>query len=42
MRLFSVLDIIALGFFVVAWIGYAYMTERSRISSTGLNANMNG
>jgi uncharacterized membrane protein len=42
MRLFSVLDIIALGFFVVAWIGYAYMTERSRISPTGLNAIMNG
>jgi len=42
MRLFSVLDIVALAFFVVAWIGYAYMTERSRISRTGLNAIMNG
>jgi|SRR5262245_21675719 len=42
MPLFSILDIIALGFFVVAWVGYAYMTERSAISRTGLNARMNG
>jgi uncharacterized membrane protein len=42
MWLFSILDVIAFGFFVVAWIGYAYMTERSRISRTGLNAIMNG
>jgi uncharacterized membrane protein len=42
MPLFSTLDLIAFGFFVVAWIGYAYMTERSRISRTGLNAIMNG
>jgi uncharacterized membrane protein len=42
MPLFSILDLVALGFFVMAWIGYAYMTERSRISSTGLNAIMNG
>ena len=41
MPLFSPLDIVALGFFVVAWIGYAYMTERSGISRTGLNARMN-
>ncbi|MBX9774907.1 MAG: DUF599 family protein [Xanthobacteraceae bacterium] len=42
MPLFSILDMIALGFFVVAWIGYAYMTERSPISTTGLNAIMDG
>ena len=42
MPLFSTLDIIALGFFIVAWVGYAYMTERSRISRTGLNSLMNG
>jgi len=42
MPLFSILDIVALGFFIVAWIGYAYMTERSRISPTGLNSLMNG
>jgi uncharacterized membrane protein len=42
MPLFSILDMIALGFFVVAWIGYAYMTERSGISRTGLNSIMNG
>ena len=35
MPLFSTLDIIALGFFIAAWVGYAYMTERSRISRTG-------
>ena len=42
MPLFSTLDVIALGFFIVAWVGYAYMTERSRISRTGLNSLMNG
>jgi len=42
MPLFSILDIVALGFFIVAWVGYAYMTERSRISRTGLNSLMNG
>ena len=31
MPLFSILDVIALGFFIVAWVGYAYMTERSRM-----------
>ena len=41
MPLFSMLDIIALGFFIVAWIGYAYMTERSNISRSGLNSLMN-
>ena len=30
MPLFSILDVVALGFFIVAWGGYAYMTERSR------------
>src|SRR5262245_26831777 len=38
---FSILDVIAIGFFVVAWAGYAYMTERSRISRAGLNSRMN-
>src|SRR5262245_3884128 len=42
MPLFSILDIVAFGCFVVAWGGYAYMTERSRISRTGLNAIMDG
>jgi uncharacterized membrane protein len=35
---FSVLDIAALAGFVLAWGGYAYMTEHSRISRNGLNA----
>jgi uncharacterized membrane protein len=42
MPLFSILDIVALSFFVAAWGGYAYMTEVSAISRTGLNALMNG
>ena len=42
MPLFSTLDVIALGYFIVAWVGYAYMTEHSRVSRTGLNALMNG
>ncbi len=42
MPLFSILDAVALGFFIVAWAGYAYMTEHSRISRGGLNALMNG
>ncbi len=42
MPLFSTLDMIALGTFVVAWGCYAYMTERSRMTSRGLNAIMNG
>ena len=42
MPLFSILDVIALLGFIAAWGGYAYMTERSRISSRGLNALMNG
>ena len=42
MRLFSTLDIVALGFFIVAWGGYALMNERSRWSRSGLNALMDG
>jgi uncharacterized membrane protein len=41
MPLFSILDVVALGFFIVAWGSYAYMTERSAVSRTGLNALMN-
>jgi uncharacterized membrane protein len=41
MPLFSSLDLIALIVFVVAWGGYAYLTERSRISPSGLNSIMN-
>jgi uncharacterized membrane protein len=42
MRLFSTLDVVAIGFFIVAWGGYAYMNERSRFSRGGLNALMDG
>jgi uncharacterized membrane protein len=42
MPLFSILDVVALGTFIAAWGGYAYLTERSRISRGGLNALMNG
>jgi uncharacterized membrane protein len=42
MPLFSILDVVALGYFIVAWAGYAYMTERSPISRAGLNSLMNG
>jgi uncharacterized membrane protein len=41
MPLFSILDLVALATFIVAWGGYAYLTERSRISPKGLNAIMN-
>ena len=37
MGLFSNLDVVALGFFIVAWGGYAYMNERSRFSRGGIN-----
>ena len=40
MPLFSILDAVALGTFMVAWGGYAYLTERSRIRHGGLNAIM--
>jgi uncharacterized membrane protein len=42
MPLFSILDAIALGTFIAAWGGYAYLTERSKICGRGLNAIMNG
>jgi uncharacterized membrane protein len=42
MRPFSTLDIVALGFFIVAWGGYAFMNERSRFSRAGLNSLMDG
>jgi uncharacterized membrane protein len=42
MPLFSILDAVALGFFIVAWGVYAYLTERSRISRSGLNSIMDG
>jgi uncharacterized membrane protein len=42
MPLFSPLDVVALGFFIVAWGGYAYMNERSRFSRSGLNSLMDG
>jgi uncharacterized membrane protein len=41
MPLFAILDVAALGFFIVAWAGYSYLTERSRLSRGGLNAIMN-
>ncbi|MPZ37663.1 MAG: DUF599 family protein [Rhizobiales bacterium] len=42
MPLFSILDVVALGAFIVAWGGYAYLNERSRASRGGLNAIMDG
>jgi uncharacterized membrane protein len=42
MRLFSIVDIVALGAFVVAWGAYAYVNERSRLHHTGLNGIMDG
>lgn len=42
MRTFSILDIVALGFFIAAWVGYAYLNERSRICHSGLNFLMDG
>jgi uncharacterized membrane protein len=42
MPLFSILDAAALCTFIAAWGGYAYLTERSRVSHRGLNAIMNG
>src|SRR5262245_25533379 len=42
MPLFSILDIVALGFFIVAWVGYAYLTERSRTTRPGLTTLLNG
>jgi uncharacterized membrane protein len=42
MPIFSILDAAALGFFIFAWGGYAYLNEHSRISQHGLNSIMNG
>lgn len=42
MPLFSILDAVALGVFVVAWGGYAYLNEYTPISRRGLNAIMDG
>jgi uncharacterized membrane protein len=42
MRLFSILDLVALGAFIVAWGVYAYLNERSRLHHTGLNGIMDG
>jgi uncharacterized membrane protein len=41
MPLFSLLDVVALGFFIVAWGGYAYVIEFSPMGRRGLNALMN-
>jgi len=41
MPLFSILDVVALGFFIVAWGGYAYVIELSPMGRRGLNALMN-
>jgi uncharacterized membrane protein len=41
MPLFATLDAAALGFFIAAWAGYSYLTERSRLNRDGLNAIMN-
>ncbi len=37
----SLLDLIALACFLGAWIGYAFMVERTRRGDDGLNARMN-
>jgi uncharacterized membrane protein len=41
MRLFSILDLVAIGWFIAAWAGYAAMAEWSRQGGTSLNARMN-
>ncbi len=38
--LFAPIDVLALAFFVVAWIGYAITLEWTRVGRTGLNALM--
>jgi uncharacterized membrane protein len=38
--LFSILDLIALGFFTLAWLGYHHGVERLARAETGLNALM--
>jgi uncharacterized membrane protein len=39
---FSILDVVALSVFIVAWAGYAYLNERTQVSRHGLNAIMDG
>jgi uncharacterized membrane protein len=39
---FSTLDLVALGCFVGAWVAYALLVERSRISARSMNAIMDG
>ncbi|MGH6769163.1 MAG: DUF599 domain-containing protein [Xanthobacteraceae bacterium] len=41
MPLFSILDVVALVVFIVAWGGYAYVVELTRHGRDGLNARMN-
>jgi uncharacterized membrane protein len=41
MPLFSILDVIALGVFIVAWGGYAYLIELTGHGRGSLNARMN-
>jgi uncharacterized membrane protein len=41
MKLFSTLDLIALGFFLVAWLGYHVGVEWTAHGRTGLNSRMN-
>jgi uncharacterized membrane protein len=40
MPLFSKLDLIALVWFVVAWLGYAVLIETTAHGKSGLNAQM--
>jgi uncharacterized membrane protein len=42
MTLLTILDVVALAFFVVAWGGYAYLIDWSARGRTCLNARMNG
>ncbi|MCC6891151.1 MAG: DUF599 domain-containing protein [Hyphomicrobiales bacterium] len=41
MPFFSIVDLVALAAFAVAWGGYAWLIERSPMSHSGLNAVMN-
>ena len=40
MSLFSTLDLLALAFFLVCWLGYAFVLEWTKHGETGLNARM--
>jgi uncharacterized membrane protein len=42
MTLLTILDAVALIFFIVAWGGYAFLIDRSSQGRTCLNARMNG